>query len=297
MIRHRIYSEHLPHAELRAPSTHRLLARSGVEVLVAHRPDDDLGSLRQALEALREADLRAGIWPLLSDREGYWWNVWNLESAANRVEAILNDLPPGLVQTVSLDFEPPLDRLKVLWEGSLGERVQALARGTADRDQVRHARRRLAGIVDGIRTRGIEVHYIGIPPLLADFPDRTWVQRRFGVAWVPCDVTGLMLYPTLVQPHVPEWAEPVLRGGLDRAARRMVRILGSRASVGLGCLGTGKLENEPSYDAPGALEFDAHVVRRAGIRDCSLFCLEGLLSTAHPERWLRAWTQPAGAPA
>ena len=80
-----------------------------------------------------------------------------------------------------------------------------------------------------------------------------------------------------------------------RALARLAAALGPRAGAFVGIVGKGKLGDEPDYLDPDELGEDVAAARAAGVRDLSLFCLEGILASAAPERWLDALVAPRAA--
>ncbi|MFK5151303.1 hypothetical protein ACI4CU_28550, partial [Klebsiella pneumoniae] len=69
-----------------------------------------------------------------------------------------------------------------------------------------------------------------------------------------------------------------VRALLSAATLAAVARFGDRASVSLGCVGTGALGDEPIYRSPDELADDVAIAAEAGATDLALFDLGGVLA-------------------
>lgn len=303
----RVWSELLPYDELRAPRALALLRRHPVRTLVACWPLT-LEAALDAVSALRDAGLDAGLWPMLDDARGRWCNTDNLSpflSFAERVcERSLARREPA--RELAVDLEPALERMQ-RWLSGARELFSRQGRAwfaprfdgpsaTANPHEsvpLAEAERRLTAFVRAAQREGTAVSAALVPFVLLDRRgSEHGLAGWLGTPWerVPWDHVSVMAYASL--------AEGWSRGLCTRAmARRLVGLcaravrarVGERGGVSLGLLGTGALGDEPLYPGLEPLLEDTRACVREGVRDVSLYDLRGLLRQSDPERHLDAW--------
>lgn len=290
MIRSRIFSEHLPPAQLGAPRTLKLLHDFSVQPIVALPPRAQTQQMGRALAALSEATGGVGLWPLLHDDDGYWPSNRNFSTFEERVFDVMRFAAAHKVraQTVITDLEPPLDQLTQLLGGGpmlrmlwAGRRMLApgLRRG-------RHAQQ-LGRWVAARHQEGLEVVGTVFPPVVWDFSlPRAPVSKFLDTPFHRALPLAPMFYSSVLAGLLPGGRPTALRL-MGHWARRLVVAQGPQAMACLGLVGVGKLEDEPVWSSPAALVEDLELVTGAGIRDVILFALEGVLQDPEPERWLR----------
>ena len=286
----RIYSETLPWDRVVEPTALGLLARYGLEVVLAVRPWD-VSALPDVARALRDAGVGLSIWPMLADAEGRWANVDNARAFAELTAACceaLVDLPP---RDVLFDLEPPFAQAKALvsFANAHGLPPPRMSRSPG----YDAAARSLSNLVTSVHARGI-ASSMAVWPLVALDPAgaSTW-QTFLGTPVDPlgADHVSVMMYTSIFE----GWSRGVLRRGdalalLSAATARAVRRWGPRAGMSLGCVGVGAFEDEPLYRAPRELLEDVAVVRAAGCDALTLFDLGGVLARPPAEAWLDAFT-------
>lgn len=303
--RRRVFAEHISPEALSTSAP--LLARYGLEPLVALPPDrtapGPLGARwARALRDLSDALGGVGLWPLLDDDAGYWLNPRNLAFARARVDQVLQFARSAgaRVHTVCLDVEPAPPVLRALSGGpvsavrgaasqlsrwaswSVGGRSGAPVLGPSGlRPPSSQAQRQFSALVAQLRARELEVYVTQLP--FAAWPSPLPVVLRG-----PANVEALMLYSTLMSRWVP--SRRLAAALFEATARRHARQTNPAPALALGCVGTGKLGDEPVWTTPSALRRDVEGARAAGIDDLALFCLEGVLARPQPEAWLDAFT-------
>jgi hypothetical protein len=311
--RRRIWCEHVPPEVLDDPSLVALLERHGLEPLVALPPSAETPAMQRALGRLGRAGLPLGLWPLLDDEAGYWPSTANAQAFAARVEEAL-EFAAGAgatVRVVAIDLEPPLSRTRALLAPGLLSRVAALwgqLRAALDEEE-RHrsgeARACFEGLARGLEARGLETIAAVAPPALLDLEARVdlWQSVLKTPVWdprgertTPWAVVSPMLYTSIMRPLLsglgPRGAPTLL---LLAARLLQSRLARARPSLSLGCVGPGKLGDEPTFADPEELAHDVGLAREAGIDDLALFDLAGVLRRGPPELWLRAFTEPGAA--
>jgi hypothetical protein len=296
----RVYSETLPHSDLVRPRTIELLARYGLEVVLAVRPWDARG-LPDVARALRDAGVPLSIWPMLSDEEGRWASVHNatefgrltlsvcdvLEAAGARPRDVLFDLEPPFAQARSL---AAIGAARSRNGEGLSRLASGLTRAPAPLFEAASAA--LARTVGEIHARGITTSMAVWPLVALDPPGAKGWQSLLGT---PVDALGtghvsVMMYTSILE----GWSRGTLRRRdtaalLAAATVRTMRRWGEKAGISLGCVGTGAFEDEPVYRDPSELAEDAAVARASGCRQLTLFDLGGVLAREPAEAWLEAF--------
>lgn len=320
-MKRRIWCELLPPETLAEPSTIALLRRFALEPIVALPPERETEAMFRALSALTDPKasghansghpdsghpIRLGIWPLLSDAEGYWPSLGNAALFAARVRALLAELEARKipVSVVAFDLEPPLDIMRGLMTGGGKEISKAIFAGLKSlthKGELAGAAE-IAALDRELRARGVETLAAVMPNLVLDLASRSllWEHTfRTPLAVAEWSVVSPMLYTTLIKEYLPSKRIERARALLYESTRLLVRAVGpARASVSLGLVGPGKLGDEPYFDSPAELLLDVAAARAGGADDLALFSLETVLSRGDPEAWLMPFTcTEAQAPA
>lgn len=298
----RIYSETLPYTDLVRPRTLALLARYGLELVLAVRPWDER-ALPGVACALRDAGVPLSIWPMLSDDDGRWANKHNAAAFRRLTLALCDRLEEARARPrdVLFDLEPPFARARTLASVGAG-RPPGDLRGVLRRSSpgFDSAAQTLADAVSELHARGITTSSAVWPLVALDPPGGRGWQALLGT---PVDALGaghvsVMVYTTIFE----GWSRGTLQRPhttalLAAATGRAVRRWGSAAGISLGCVGTGAFEDEPTYRDPEELAEDASVARASGCEVLSLFDLGGVLARAPAEAWLDAFCFGAGGAA
>lgn len=297
----RIYSETVPYDEVTRPATVALLARHGLELVLAVRPWQ-LEELAPAARALEGAGVPLSIWPMLADDEGRWASAENAPAFARLVRDAVASLEAAGVpaREVMLDLEPPFAEARALSHGARGllRVASSVRRSMRERAAFQASAAALADLVHELHARGVRTASAVWPLVALDPPGSAGWQALLGT---PVDALGtgrvsVMLYTSILE----GWSRGALRR-VDAAAllaagsARTARRWQVGAGVSLGCVGTGAFEDEPVYRAPEELAEDVALARAAGCDDLSLFDLGGVLARGPAEAWLGAFTGPSAA--
>ena len=288
-----IWSEFLPFDALRHPDTISLLLTGDLHPLIAVRPGDDLGELGQTIRTLQSVGRNVGIWPLLSEEQGYWPNERNLTDYAPHVAWILQGLGRVRPNRCAVDLEPPYAQvqhimgqrrsLRTLWR-MLQDNVDPQAHARNCRDWEAWAR--------GMRAQGVNTLAVALPLVAYDLRDEEPLWQDVlkapwhGVEW---GHVGVMAYGSMVTGMSRGWlGEQDVRAVHFSMIKDVARAYKERAHVAIGLTGTGKFGDEPVYQEVDGLLKDLGAAYAAGIFDVSIFCLEGLLGRSDGGAWAHA---------
>lgn len=303
-MRHRVWSETIPLAQLCTGAALPLVAAHNLDLIAAVRPWE-LDLVPTLLEAAARQGIRPALWPMLDDAEGRWLSVVNVPRFARFVDALLDRAGPHGLHEIALDLEPPFGLVAAAtgsaagsWQRLFAQPQRHAPAGTAWPWSApwSTARAAIRALVTSVQSRGVAVSAAVIPLVLLDPPDGpgAW-QRVLGtpVDGVPFDRVNVMLYTSLFE----GWSRGALRRrdalALLADGCRLARDrYGARASVSLGAVGVGALGNEPVYRGPHELAEEVALAHTLGIRDLSLFDLGGVLSRGPAEAWAQAFTAP-----
>lgn len=290
MRRRGLWAEMLSADALRDPATHRLLSRFGCEVAIAVRPGD-LDHAGAALRVARAHGVRAAVWPMLDDADGRWLSAANASVFVPFAREVL--AASGAADLV-LDLEPPYARVR----GALdGERraVRDLVEPVFRPSTLAPGKELIRDLCAGAAQGGVRVMAAVAPLLLLDRHDEGPFGRACGAPPAEVESVNAMLYSTLFSGYSRGWlGREDARALVALGARRAVRRWGERAHVSLGAVGVGALGDEAVYEDPALLADDAALAEAAGARALWLLDLGGVLHRGAPERWLDAFTAPAG---
>jgi hypothetical protein len=251
-----------------------------------------------ALHKLREAGVELTFWPLMEKEQGYFPGERNLGIYAALVRHLLqwaekNDVMPDML---AVDLEMPIQQINAV----MGAKSSILklygayqsARANLDRERYYKAKARLDELNKEIQDRGIRtltavLPWVGLEmetdyELLQDMTE----TPASGIGW---DVVSPMLYVSMM--------EGMSGGAMTRRdanwlvydnCRRLREKFGGRAGVSLGLTGGGVLESEPIFGSPAQLLTGLQAALAAGVRDVSIYSLEGVLSRDDPRKWFDA---------
>jgi hypothetical protein len=290
------------------------MERFGLEPIVALPPDRETIAMGEALRSISARGIRVGLWPLMSDAEGYWPSEHNAEAFFERTKSVLlfAERHHVRVSTIAVDLEPPLEITRRLMKKNLFVTSAVLfdaaiqlrdpARGTSHHRAIL----KFEEVERFLSDRGIETLAAVMPTILLDVASGTTLWQSLfrtpaggsfsgamggGPAW---SVISPMLYTTLLAPMLPSASLLTARSVLYEGALILAERVGrGRASLSLGLVGTGKLGHEPSFPGPDDLRRDVETALSAGIDDLALFSLEGVLERGRPESWLLPYTAAA----
>jgi hypothetical protein len=275
-----------------------LLREFDAGVAVAMYPVSLTRENAAALHELKAAGVEVALWPLMEKDQGYFPGEGNLEEYSAMVRNLLdwalrNKVLPG---TLAVDLEPPIQQLSRVFgaRGGMAKLRGAFnaARHNLDKERYYTAKAVLDDLNGWVHVQGVKTLVAVMPWVALELEgDHELIQDMnetpvAGIAW---DIISPMLYVTLLGGV----AERVLNRRdanwlLYDSCRKMSEKYAHRAGVSLGLTGPGVLEEEPSFDDPSELVVGLEAALAAGVRDVSIYSLEGVLSRHDPRRWFEA---------
>ena len=274
-----------------------LLAEYGAGVAVSVYRESLTDENARALLEVKDAGVGLSVWPLLSREEGYFPNEKNAAPYAALVEEVLDwALDSGVVpDAVAVDLELPYGQMMAMLEGGTAGRSRAALRMLRENRDAR----RFRDSWEGMSKLNSLIHSRGVRTVAAILP---WVALELEgghvlvqdlmetpVAGIDWDVLSPMWYVSmftgmtggLISERDANWL--LYEAGLSLRCR-----YGPRAGVSLGLTGTGVLGDEPVFSSPEGLMVGVEASLAAGIRDISIYNLEGILTSEDPRSWMDA---------
>jgi hypothetical protein len=165
-------------------------------------------------------------------------------------------------------------------------------RGNLGRDRYLVAKAGLSDLNDGIQDRGVRTITAVMPWVALELEgEHELIQdmTETPVAGIGWDVISPMLYVSMFAGMTNGLVTEADANWLvyDTCLRLRSRF-GGRAGASLGLTGSGVLENEPTFDEPGELVEGLSAALAAGIRDISIYSLEGVLDRDDLREWFDA---------
>jgi hypothetical protein len=287
----------LPHRDLVAPRALGLLREHRLELLFAVRPGDTHAA--DVLRACRGEGLRAGVWPMLADRDGRWANARNALAFERFTLGLLDALDAAgvLPAEVAIDLEPGFDRVARLVRAEPRAARAIAAELRDERRAFERGREVLGRLASTLAARGVAASAALVPLVALPASGAAWERLLGTPATEVWEHASVMLYTSLLE----GWSRGALAREDALAVLHDVALatrarFGARAGLSLGALGPGAFGTEPVYRAPAELADDVAVARAAGVDDLTLLDLGGLLARPDAGAFARAFvSEPARA--
>lgn len=288
-------------AEFIAPPA---IAAKGLELLADHRagvaaalyPVSLTSENAEAFRELKSSGVELTYWPLMEREQGYFPGERNVDEYSGIVRHLLDwaEERGVLPDALAVDLEPPIQQMhRVTAAGTRVSRFMGVynaARENLDRDRYLSAKAGLEELNRMVQGRGVRTVSAVMPWVALELEGEHELLQDMsetpvsGIRW---DVITPMLYVTLLT-----------TGGLlnQRDANWLVydsclalrRKFGERAGVSLGLTGAGVLEDEPTFRMPEELIVGVQAALAAGVRDITVYSLEGVLGRRNPGAWFTA---------
>ncbi|MBU4194819.1 MAG: hypothetical protein KKF66_07480 [Actinobacteria bacterium] len=251
----------------------------------------------RAFRDLAAEGVEVVFWPLLPCESGYFPGEDNIAEFRELTERLIEWAGAyGVVpDMIAVDQELPFSQMREVLDAAPLERVYRAVKVCASNlgwSRYQGAKRDLRLLNSWIRERGIRTLSACLPWVALEVESTYEVIQDMmetpvmGVDW---DVISPMVYVSMIVG---------MTGGLisERDANWLVFAIclalrsarGDTAGVSLGVTGTGVFENEPVFEEPEELLRGVEAALAAGVRDVSVYNLEGLLSRGNPRRWFEA---------
>ncbi|MHB8896465.1 MAG: hypothetical protein ACYC99_14980 [Candidatus Geothermincolia bacterium] len=251
-----------------------------------------------AVRKMKEAGIEVTFWPLMEKEHGYFAGERNAPGYVALVKFLLdwaekNDVMPDMI---AVDLEMPIQQISKVMSASNPlsklRGVYSSARENLDRERYYRAKARLEEMNSEIQDKGVRtltavLPWVGLEmetdyELLQDMSE----TPASGIGW---DIVSPMLYVSML--------EGMSGGAITRKdanwlvydnCKHLRDKFGGRAGVSLGLTGGGVLEDEPVFGSPAQLLTGLNAALAAGVRDVSIYSLEGILSRDDPRQWFDA---------
>jgi len=234
-----------------------------VDVFVASRSLHEFKELERQILHTYENVKSVGYWPLLSVNEGYWVSPWSDERSLDRVFGEIREgANPGSPLLVMLDLEPPFFMNKC-----------QMIRGLSGFNR----KKKKIGKMLEDKCDSLRLISLGFPDYLV--PGTSFIKELLGLEFEgPGTEKVNMFYSSFANyaPHLlSQSSRAVVKGLLRREVRKGLQTYGDRFGIGLGCLHTGALGNEPLLRSEEFKE-DLDIVRIAGVQNVYVYSLDGI---------------------
>ncbi|MCA9255790.1 MAG: hypothetical protein KDA33_09140 [Phycisphaerales bacterium] len=283
-----VWSEFLPLDDVCAelPS----LASRDFELYLAITPamlDDPLARILRDAEV---AGVPVRLWLELPD-DGVWLNETNVAAfdAFSRTTLDWIDANGVDVDWLIFDIEPAFSYAEELTSALVADGVFGvldLLEARRDADQYAASVEGVRRIVDTVHERGRRAMAVTLPWVTSDAEDGdSDLQDIFDtpVSSVEWDAVSIILYRS----SLSELLGVSLSPGFVYDYARLVRsVHGADVEVAIGTISTPGLITSQGYTDPADLWLDLMAARSAGIRNISVYSLDGMLTTRDVDAWL-----------
>lgn len=273
-----------------------LLAAHGAGVAVAVYPVSLTTENAEAFRELKHAGVELTFWPLMEREQGYFPGERNIGEYRAMVSHLL-DWAAGrhvLPDALAVDLEPPIQQMRTVTAADTriarAMEIYSAARENLDLERYRTAKSALEDLNREVRGIGIRTISAVMPWVALELEGEHELLQDMSetpVGGIDFDVVSPMLYVTmltaggLLNRRDANWLVYESCAGLR--AR-----LGERAGVSLGLTGAGVLEDEPTFRMPEELLVGVQAALAAGVRDITVYSLEGVLARRNPAAWFTA---------
>ena len=240
--------------------------KSPADLIIAAQNIRKFDDLTRQIRASSPNVKKLGYWPVLDKQDGYWISAFTKPTALNRV---LNELAeradPKSPFFAMLDIETPF----------IFDKSQLIKR-LSDYES---NKRRINSFAKQYSNRGLDL--ITAEHNTTTVPEV--VQKVLGLQidskQVNCERIR-MVYTSLAK-YLPKFLGDIPRGIekqiLKRESKKGLAKYGDKFYIGLGCIASGILGNEPSL-TPKELAEDIQIVKEQGVNGIYIFRLGGINS-------------------
>ncbi len=273
-----------------------LLAANRAGVAVALYPASLTTDNAAALRELKSAGIELAYWPLMEREQGYFPGERNVAEYRRMVDNLLDwaDRRSVLPDMLAVDLEPPIQQMHGVASAStrlskfLG--VYGAARDNLDRGRYLSAKASLDGLNRSVQGRGIRTLTAVMPWVALELEGEHELLQDMsetpvsGIGW---DIISPMLYVTMLSAGGAMNTRDANWLVYD-SCLRLRHKFGGRAGVSLGLTGPGILEHEPTFRVPEEILVGVQAALAAGVRDITVYSLEGVLARRSPAAWFTA---------
>lgn len=275
------------------PLLREFSAGVGVALFESSMTDENARAFRD----LAGEGVEVVFWPLLPRQRGYYPGEDNVGEFRELTEGLVEWAGAhGVVpDMIAVDQELPFSQMiRILDAGFLarGPLAVRVCASNLDWNRYQGAKREFRLLNSWARNRGIRTLSACLPWVALELDGTYQIigdMMETPVMGVDWDIISPMVYVSMIVG---------MTGGLlsERDANWLAFEIclalrsarGRRAGVSLGVTGTGVLENEPAFKEPEELLVGLEAALASGVRDISIYNLEGILSGGNPRRWFEA---------
>ena len=231
-----VWSEFIPYDELAS----RLIEAktNDVDLFVAFNAKHaDYDGFAELLKKAKEAGVTVRPWLLLDEKDGYWFNKWNVAKNAAFAKRFVDEMESRGAKPdwITFDLEPPQTLVASLQAAfdkrQFGKALRALS-VAARSASLSKATQEIRTLVDELHSRGIKVHAVTTNFVLDDGKSGK-IQNALGtpVAGIPYDEVSFMIY----RPELEKILGPGLSSKIvEIYAKRAKSKFGARAAIDIG---------------------------------------------------------------
>lgn len=242
-----------------------------------------------------ENGIPISIWATLSDDMGYWVNESNAYEFYEYIKKIIDRIEKqGLkISGICIDMETPLgDARKIIAPKNKLEPFTACAKIlTVNLNKLRYnnSSKVLAETADYIRKKGLESYAACIRHSYYDLRFNTEIVQNaleIPVFKIPWDKYNLMYYATMIRNEMKKYKKVNVDYLIYHQVSYLNKVLGDKLAVSIGVTNVGKLGNESYYCCMEEFEKDMGILKECGVKDFSLFSLDGIMEEKKLENFL-----------
>jgi len=262
-----------------------LLKSNNIRLHLAIKQDElDDENFQQLIVFLKKAEaekINYWLWPLLSKKDGYWPNQWNIKTYSNYVLDLIKRLKTNNLKPsgISIDLEPPPEKLEkyltLVQKFKLIE-LHRFANSSIDESLFEKAKKELVILHSQLKLQNIIIHVVTTPFLL-DEKNSIRLQKVFGIPLdnEAFDYISFMAYRSEFERLVGKMNSRLVYEYSVQAKK----VYGNRAGIDLGVVGNIEFPHKlEGYSDPSRLWEDIAAVKAAGISNIQVYCLDGIQS-------------------
>jgi hypothetical protein len=277
-----LWSEFIPYAKVQALLPE--LKQRGLAVYVAvHGDQPDFDGFAALLTAAEKAGVEVRPWLLLREKDGYWFNKWNVRESEQWVWSFLTEMEKRGVKPSWLiwDIEPPARVIEQLTaniaDNNYFGALSALKK-SSENGSVLAAARSYSNLIQRLHDQGIHVHAVTGNFALNDLEagDAKYQSALgtpiSGVAW---DEVSFMIYRVELKKFFGSGLTSRIVYAYSKIAEKH---FGSKAAIDIGEAGQVQYPKPfTGYTDPLDLQKDAEAVITARINKIHIYSLDGML--------------------
>lgn len=208
---------------------------------------------------VKNRDIMAGAWPVLSKREGYWFSGYSSKSSIDKLKEFTGT-------NMKIDVEPPifLGKLGFLAAARYFSRLTHKGRNNAY----------LGSTIKELESKG--------KVIVSTFPFPDFVLKRFG-GEIKSTHKNMFVYRSVI--CFP--FDKILDVYYSWFVRRKLRD-GSASYFAIGCFGQGVFGNERIFSRLSDLEREVNYIKNMGVDNLAVFELSALTRKKDYKKWFDA---------